>query len=147
MVLNGGDMFEKVRDLMKECEEKDQENHNTIAWDHFEKMFWGYSKALFSDEERNTVTQLLIDNFKEGTKFRYSKADEHGMPLLIDILIKFRADIITKGLVENDRNKLESYLLEYLETFDTEKTGFLSQSQLLQALRKCPKLKLVELEV
>ena len=105
-----------------------------------------YEKDFYPDEFQ-PILDLLVSRFQKGpTDFYYNSLDSSGMPLVLEAVIKYRADIITKGLVENDRNKLEAYLMSYLEESDVEKVGALTQTQLIEALRKCPKMTLTEIQ-
>lgn len=100
----------------------------------------------FYDDEFQPILDMLIASYQKDTDFHYRSQDKNGMPLVVDSIIKYKADIITKGLIENDRNKLEGYLMTYFEEIDTEKTGVLTQQQVLEALRNCPKMTLTDLQ-
>jgi len=119
---------------------------NYIPVTSFVNIMKTYEKDFYPDEFQ-PVLDLLLSKYQKGPNdFYYNSMDEFGMPLVLDTVIRYRADIITKGLVENDRNKLEAYLMTYLEESDVEKTGALTQTQLIEALRKCPKMTLTEIQ-
>lgn len=148
LILYNDDIYYHMRTLWKECDSIDVNRYGFIQAQVFEDLL----KTIFSsspNEDIETIKKLSMERFlkKDTTEFVYSEKDENGMPLLVENIINYRANVIMQGLIENDRNKLDCYLMEYFEQVDTEKNGYLTESQLLEGLKKCPKLTLIGLEV
>lgn len=148
LILYNDDINYHMRMLWKECASIDVNRFGMIQKQAFEDLV----KTTFSsspNEDIETIKNLSLERFlkKDSTEFVYSETDENGMPLLVENIINYRANVIMQGLIQNDRNKLEGYLMEYFEEADQGKTGYLTQPQLLEALKKCPKLTLIGSEV
>jgi hypothetical protein len=146
MILYSDEIYSTMKTILKECQAQDTTNYSFIPVTAFENILWNFEKNFY-EGELEIIKPLLLEKLRKDKDFKYKQVDEFGMPLMIDIVVKYRAEIVAKGLIENDRNKLESYLMTYFEEADTEKKGVFTQQQLLDILKKCPKLTLTELEV
>jgi hypothetical protein len=135
--------------VYSECESVDVNRYGFIPLASFELILTTTLDNKLTKEDIEVIRKLSVDRFlkKDSTDFLYGEKDSCDMPLFIDNIITYRAEIITQGLIENDRNKLESYLMTYFSEADTDKTGFLTEAQLLEALQKCPRMSLIDLEV
>ena len=149
LILYNDDLYSHLRNIWNECDGIDINHYGFVPVTTFENILITTLDNKMSREDIDLIRKLSIDRFqkKDSNDFMYGDKDENGMSLLIENIISYRAEIITQGLIENDRNKLESYLMSYFAEADKEKTGYLTESQLLDALHKCPRMTLIDLEV
>jgi Ca2+-binding EF-hand superfamily protein len=131
MILWDDPIHETIRLIVEDFQTQDTDNYGCIQITLFENILWNYEKKFY-EGELEEIKKVLLQKFTKGTEFWYNLKDHIGMSQFADTIIRYRADIITKGLIENDRNQLETYLIGYLERYDTGKTGLITQGRLAQ---------------
>lgn len=152
MILNNDDIYSHLKMVYNECDQLDKNHYGFLSPQDFENALYQSLDGRLPKEDIEVIKKLTFERFFRKNQssddcIMYGDKDDNGMPLLIDNIIRHRAEIITQGLIENDRNKLESYLMTYFAEADSDKTGFLTETQLLKALHKCPRMTLIDLEV
>jgi hypothetical protein len=99
LTLYPDEIYETITEIIDECREKDVEGYNTISPEIFENLLWSYEDRFYEGELKELLP-LLYSNHKSG-EGEFSYVD------IKDDILDYRATLVSKGLVDNDRDSLE----------------------------------------
>ena len=153
------ELFETLNQIYALIKEKDPENYGSVKVEEFNQLMAtfdteenGFMQRKDSDpedmvKEFDQIMEILRTNHVKDGEFFYTNQDKHGLNRFIHDIIDFKAGVLSTGLIDNDRGKLELYLMEFFEKLDIDKVGHLTEEQLFDALEACPIFKLILTEV
>ena len=156
LIIYPSPIYDTIDDIIAECKEADENEYDTISLELFQSIVWqcneqkkgfiekGENEDPDAPSELEEIYEMLKEKFVNADgEVEYNRMDDQQIHEIRNEIIHFKATKLSKGLVDNDRKKLEKYLMEYFEKLDPEKSGKISEEVLFKGLQDCEKFDLI----